>query len=49
MVNVKTSSESGALTDTNEIKKDKPLLEIRGVSKKFGDFIAVNNVDLDIY
>ena len=49
MVNVKTSSGSGALTDTNEIKKDKPLLEIRGVSKKFGDFIAVNNVDLDIY
>ena len=49
MVNVKTSSGSGALTDTNEIKKDKPLLEIRGVSKKFGDFIAVNNVDLNIY
>ena len=49
MVNLKTSSESGALTDTNEISKDKPLLEIRGVSKKFGDFIAVNNVDLDIY
>ena len=49
MVNVKTSSESGALTDTNQISKDKPLLEIRGVSKKFGDFIAVNNVDLDIY
>tara|TARA_Y100000766_G_scaffold103389_1_gene88554 strand:- start:1999 stop:3144 length:1146 start_codon:yes stop_codon:yes gene_type:complete len=49
MVNLKTSSESGALTDTNKISKDKPLLEIRGVSKKFGDFIAVNNVDLDIY
>ena len=49
MVNLKTSSESGALTDTKEISKDKPLLEIRGVSKKFGDFIAVNNVDLDIY
>ncbi len=49
MVNVKTSSESDTLTDTNEISKDKPLLEIRGVSKKFGDFIAVNNVDLDIY
>ena len=49
MVKLKTSSESGALTDTNEISKDKPLLEIRGVSKKFGDFIAVNNVDLDIY
>ena len=49
MVNVKTSSGSGALTDTNKISKNKPLLEIRGVSKKFGDFIAVNNVDLDIY
>ena len=49
MVNVKTSSGSGALTDTNKVSKDKPLLEIRGVSKKFGDFIAVNNVDLDIY
>mgnify|MGYP001321048804 FL=1 len=49
MVNLKTSSGSVALTDTNEISKDKPLLEIQGVSKKFGDFIAVNNVDLDIY
>jgi len=49
MVNAKTNSGSGALTDTSEISKDKPLLEIRGVSKKFGDFIAVNNVDLDIY
>ena len=49
MVNVKTNSGSGALTDTSEISKDKPLLEIRGVSKKFGEFIAVNNVDLDIY
>ena len=49
MVNVKTNSGSDALTDTNEFSKDKPLLEIRGVSKKFGDFIAVNNVDLDIH
>ena len=49
MVNVKTNSGSDALTDTNEFSKDKPLLEIRGVSKKFGEFIAVNNVDLDIY
>ena len=49
MVNVKPSSGSDALTDTNEIPKDQPLLEIRGVSKKFGDFTAVNNVDLDIY
>ena len=26
-----------------------PLLQIRAVSKKFGDFVAVNNVDLDIH
>ncbi|MDR3438069.1 polyamine ABC transporter ATP-binding protein [Telmatospirillum sp.] len=26
-----------------------PLIRIRGVSKSFGDFLAVNNVDLDIY
>ena len=28
---------------------EKPLLEIRGVTKTFGSFIAVNNVDLEIY
>ena len=26
-----------------------PLIRIKGVSKKFGDFTAVNNVNLDIY
>jgi len=26
-----------------------PFIKVRGVSKKFGEFIAVNNVDLDIY
>ena len=26
-----------------------PLLRLRGVTKKFDDFVAVNNVDLDIY
>lgn len=26
-----------------------PLIQIKGVSKNFGDFTAVNNVDLDIY
>ncbi len=28
---------------------NKPLVEIRGVTKKFGEVTAVNNVDLDIY
>ncbi len=27
----------------------KPFISIRNVSKKFGDFVAVNNVDLDIF
>lgn len=27
----------------------RPFIRIRGVTKKFGDFTAVNNVDLDIY
>ena len=26
-----------------------PFVKIRGVTKKFGDFVAVDNVDLDIY
>ena len=26
----------------------KNFIRIRGVSKKFGDFVAVDNVDLDI-
>ena len=30
-------------------KHQKPFLEIRGISKKFGDFTAVNNVSLKIY
>ncbi len=49
MVNLKANSGSGDLADSNQISKDKPLLEIRSISKKFGDFTAVNNVDLDIY
>ena len=49
MVNSKATSGSGALTGSNEFSRDRPLLEIKGVSKKFGDFTAVNNVDLDIY
>ena len=26
-----------------------PFIKVRGVTKKFGEFVAVNNVDLDIY
>ena len=26
-----------------------PFVRIRGVTRKFGDFVAVDNVDLDIY
>ncbi|MDO6563398.1 ABC transporter ATP-binding protein [Amphritea sp. 1_MG-2023] len=29
--------------------KEKPIIEFRNVNKKFGDFTAVNNVDLKIY
>ena len=29
--------------------KTKPLVQIKGLTKKFGDIIAVDNVDLDIY
>jgi putrescine transport system ATP-binding protein len=29
--------------------KTKPLVQIKGLTKKFGDVIAVDNVDLDIY
>ena len=28
---------------------ERPFIEVRGVSKHFGDFAAVDNVDLDIY
>ncbi len=27
----------------------KPLIRLSGVTKKFGEFVAINNVDLDIY
>ena len=40
MVNSKANSGSGALTDSKQFSRDIPLLEIKGVSKKFGDFDA---------
>ncbi len=37
-------------SDTPWLDKDaEPLIRIKGITKKFGEFIAVNNVDLDIY
>ena len=30
-------------------KHNKPFIDIRGITKKFGDFTAVNNVNLEIY
>ena len=30
-------------------KNEKPFLEIRSVTKKFGDFTAVDKVNLEIY
>ena len=37
-------------TDRPWLNSDaEPLIRIRGVTKKFGEFTAVNNVDLDIY
>ncbi len=30
-------------------QNEQPLVQIKSVTKKFGDFTAVNNVDLDIY
>ena len=32
-----------------ENPQQRPLIEIAGLSKRFGDFIAVDNVDLKIY
>jgi hypothetical protein len=30
-------------------KKEKPFVQIRGLTKKFGAITAVDNIDLDIY
>jgi putrescine transport system ATP-binding protein len=38
-----------SLVNKPALNTDKPLLQIRNVTKKFGEFVAVNNVDLNIY
>ncbi len=44
-----SQSNDRADTAKNALNDEKPLLQIRNVTKKFGDFTAVNNVDLDIH
>jgi putrescine transport system ATP-binding protein len=43
--------EASTVTDTPWLDQggQKPLVQIKGVTKKFGDVLAVDNVDLDIY
>lgn len=44
------NSASTNLADTPWLDPSvEPFIRLRGVTKKFGDFTAVNNVDLDIY
>ncbi len=46
---MKPSEEKSSDTQPWLDKHKKPFLEIRGVTKKFGEFTAVNNVSLEIY
>ena len=49
MVGEKTTNEH-TNSDKPWLDSDvEPLIKIRGVTKKFGEFTAVNNIDLDIY
>ena len=49
MLGEQLSTDQNA-TDRPWLNADaEPLIRIRGVTKKFGEFVAVNNVDLDIY
>ena len=49
MVGEKTTNEQ-TYSDKPWLDVDaEPLIKIRGVTKKFGEFTAVNNIDLDIY
>ena len=44
-----TVSEAVSTTPWLDQNGQEPLVKIRGVTKKYGDVTAVNNVDLDIY
>ncbi|MBD3666141.1 ABC transporter ATP-binding protein [Sulfitobacter aestuariivivens] len=44
-----TASNSVSATPWSDTDGQKPLVELRGVTKKFGDVTAVDNIDLDIY
>lgn len=43
-------NEQAALSDSPWLDPDaEPFIKVRGITKKFGAFTAVNNVDLDVY
>ena len=44
-----TVSEPVSATRWLDQEDQKPLVQIKGVTKKYGDVTAVDNVDLDIY
>ena len=37
------------MSNDNQTTKKQPFIEIKGISKHFGDFVAVNKVDLTIF
>ena len=43
-----TGEAPAATASQTDRDSDQPFVQIRGVTKKFGDVTAVNNVDLDI-
>lgn len=44
------SAQQDRLSDTPWLDPEQvPYIRLKGVTKKFGDFTAVNNIDLDIY
>jgi putrescine transport system ATP-binding protein len=49
MASEQTASEQ-KISETPWLDTDtKPLIQLTGVTKKFGEFVAVHNIDLDIY